>query len=437
MTHKNTLSTHEAPPRVVMIAVQGPTQSEAQTQASLLELAHLLDGLGATSHQTFVQRRSDPPGPLVLGAGKLEELRAAIEAAKQQEEDEAQGRILLVFDGELSPSQQRNLTREFDVEVLDRTQVILRIFSQRARTRTAQLEIELAEIQYESPRIRDDEALGDKQAGGGGRAAKGHTSVELRKQELRKRVAVLRDELAKADKTQQARRARREQVSRVALVGYTNAGKSSWMRVLTGSDVLVQDALFATLDTTVRALHPPSHPRIVIADTVGFLRNLPNHLLASFRSTLEEALDAQLLAVVIDGSDPEWAAHLDTTTSVLSEVGAGDLPVLHLVNKVDRITPEQRTELARALPDALFVSSRSEADVVTARKRIVEFFDAQLSEAVLRIPFTHAALRAEICANARVLSEHYDEDGGLMRVRAEQAVLERWQGRAREPLRGS
>lgn len=428
-----TKSTHEAAPRAVMIAVQPPTQTDAETQASLLELAHLLQGLGAKPHQTFLQRRSDPPGALVLGAGKLEELRSALESA--QEDEETEGRILLVFDGELTPGQQRNLAREFDVEVLDRTQVILRIFSQRARTRTAQLEIELAEIQYEAPRIRDDEALGDKQAGGGGRAAKGHTSVELRKQELRRRVSGLREELAKAEKNQSVRRARREQVRRVALVGYTNAGKSSWMRALTGSEVLVQDALFATLDTTVRALHPPSMPRIVVADTVGFLRNLPNHLLASFRSTLEEALDAQLLAIVIDGSDPEWNAHLETTTAVLEEVGAGDLPVLHVVNKVDRMTPEQRAELMQTLPDASFVSARSGADVSRVRQRIVDFLDAQLSEAELLVPFTQAALRAEICANARVVSEQFDESGGLLRVRAEQALLEKWQARIGQPVR--
>src|SRR5690606_18164747 len=305
------------------------------------------------------------------------------------------------FDGELTPGQQRNLSREFDVEVMDRTQVILRIFSQRARTRTAQLEIELAELKYEAPRLRDDEALGDKQGGGGGRAAQGNTSVELRKQELRRRLAELREEIEKAERGQAARRQRRQQVSAVALVGYTNAGKSSWMRALTGSEVLVQDALFATLDTTVRQLHPPSNPRVVVADTVGFLRNLPNHLLASFGSTLDEALDADLLMIVVDGSDPEWSAHLDTTSEVLNKVGAGEIAVLHVVNKLAQMSEEAQQLIRTRLPDALFVSSRSEQDIARVRQKIVDFFDGQLSEAEFLVPFSQAALRAEICAQAQ------------------------------------
>lgn len=425
MQQSRSFETTEAPPVALLFAVQPSQQTDHETEASLAELAHLLKGLGAVPKGTLVQRQNQAPGPLVLGAGRLEELREMLQA----EQEHSEARVLLVFDGELSPGQQRNLTREFDVEVLDRTQVILRIFSQRARTRAAQIEIELAELQYEAPRIRDDEALGDKQAGGGGRGAKGNTNVELRKQEIRKRLAFLREELRKAERAQTARRERRQQVAAIALVGYTNAGKSSWMRALTGSEVLVQDALFATLDTTVRQLHPPTQPRIVVADTVGFLRNLPNHLLASFRSTLDEALDADLLVMVIDGSDPEWEAHLETTHGVLEEVGANDIPVLFLVNKVDQMSAEVRPAIERRLPGALFVSSRSPADVTLVHHQVVQFFDSQLTEAELLIPFAQAALRAEICANARVLSETFEESGGRLRVRAEAPALERWRTR--------
>ena len=422
MHQSRSFSTHEASPSALLFAVQSPQQTEAEVAASLAELVHLLQGLGAEPRGSLVQRLNQPPGPKVLGSGKLDELREMLEV----QQEAANGKVLLVFDGELSPGQQRNLARLFQVEVLDRTQVILRIFSRRARTRTAQLEIELAELQYESPRIRDDEALGDKQAGGGGRAAKGNTSVELRKQELRKRLAELRQEIQKAERSQAARRERRGQVPAVALVGYTNAGKSSWMRALTGSTVLVQDALFATLDTTVRQLHPAAQPNIVVADTVGFLRNLPNHLLASFRSTLSEALDADLLVIVIDGSDPEWQAHLSTTREVLGKVEAQDLSVLYVVNKLDQMTAEVKATIQTTLPDALFVTSRSEADVAYVRERIVEFFDRRLSEAELLIPFHQAALRAEICATARIVSESFDETGGLLRVRADERSLSRW-----------
>lgn len=428
MNQNRSLSTQEAPPVAILFTAVPSQQTDEETKSSLAELAHLLMGLGAIPRRTLVQRQAQTPGPLVLGAGKLEELRQMLEEEQERTED----KVLLVYDGELSPGQQRNLAREFGVEVLDRTQVILRIFSQRARTRTAQIEIELAELQYEAPRVRDDEALGDKQAGGGGRAAKGNTSAELRKQEIRKRLATLREELRKAERSQSARRQRRQQVSAVALVGYTNAGKSSWMRALTGSEVLVQDALFATLDTTVRQLHPATHPRIVVADTVGFLRNLPNHLLASFRSTLDEALDADLLLIVIDGSDPDWATHLETTRGVLDEVGAGDMPVIHVVNKLDQMSPEARDHIRLFLRDALFVSSRSPQDVGLVHRKIAEFFDSRLTEAELHIPFRQAALRAEVCANAHVLSETFDETGGILRVRAEQPALARWQARLAE-----
>lgn len=427
MHQTRSFSTHEAPPVALLFTVYSSDQSEHEVKASLAELVHLLKGLGAVVPKDgiLMQRQNQPSGSTVLGSGKLEELR---EMLKYQQERQS-GKVLVVFDGELTPGQQRNLSREFDVEVMDRTQVILRIFSQRARTRTAQLEIELAELKYEAPRLRDDEALGDKQGGGGGRAAQGNTSVELRKQELRRRLAELREEIEKAERGQAARRQRRQQVSAVALVGYTNAGKSSWMRALTGSEVLVQDALFATLDTTVRQLHPPSNPRVVVADTVGFLRNLPNHLLASFGSTLDEALDADLLMIVVDGSDPEWSAHLDTTSEVLNKVGAGEIAVLHVVNKLDQMSDEAQQLIRTRLPDALFVSSRSEQDIVRVRQKIVDFFDGQLSEAEFLVPFSQAALRAEICAQARVISESYDENGGLMRVRADAPSLARWKAK--------
>lgn len=422
MNQSRSHSTHEASPHALLFAVHGPEQTEQEVEASLAELAHLLKGLGAEPGGSLVQRLKQPPGPKVLGAGKLDELSEMLEAAQYA----TTAKVLLVFDGELSPGQQRNLARLFDVEVLDRTQVILRIFSQRARTRTAQLEIELAEIQYESPRVRDDEALGDKQAGGGGRAGKGDTTVQLRKQELRKRVAELRQEIQKAERSQAARRERRGKVPTVALVGYTNAGKSSWMRALTGSTVLVQDALFATLDTTVRQLHPPTQPNIVVADTVGFLRNLPNHLLASFSSTLSEALDADALMIVIDGADPEWQAHLNTTVDVLGKSGAGDITVLHVVNKIDMMSVDDVEVLKATLPEAYYVSSRSEQDVSFVRQKVIDFFDARLTEAELTVPFSQAALRAEICANARVLSEEFDESGGRLHIRADETSLCRW-----------
>ncbi len=422
-------STHRAAPVAVLFTVQTPERSDGHVRASLDELDHLLRGLGAVPKGRLVQRQKQPVGAQVFGSGKLEELSALLQDAKDSQVGSDDAKVLLVYDGELSPGQQRHLARHFDVEVLDRTQVILRIFTARARTKTAQLEIEAASLRYETSRIIDDDALVDRQGGGGGRGGKGNTSVQLRKQELRKRLAEIRIELEQAERAAAARRERRVDTPTVALVGYTNAGKSSFMRALTGSEVLVQDALFATLDTTLRKLHPPAKPGVVVADTVGFLRDLPNHLLASFGSTLREALDAQLLLLVVDGSDEEWPAHLQTTLSVLEQVGAGEVPRLVVANKLDRMDEAARERIVSELPDALLVSSRNPADVEHVHRAIVSFFEARLSEAKLCVPFHLAALRAEILSEARVLEETFDEQGAFLTVRAEPAALARWQAR--------
>jgi GTP-binding protein HflX len=339
----------------------------------------------------------------------------------------------VVFDGELSPGQQRALGQELGVEVVDRTQVILRVFQRRARTRIAQLEIELARLQYEAARIRDDKSVLDKQAGGGGRGGRGHTGLELRKQELRRRLSALRTELEQAQRLQSNRRARREQLPRVALVGYTNAGKSSWMRALTGSNVQVENALFATLDTTVRALVPSTSPRIVVADTVGFLRNLPNHLLASFRSTLDEALDADLLLVIVDAADPHWQEQLEVTRSVLADVGSDRTAHHILLNKCDRLTQEQLADLRAKLPEALLVSSLREADTARVHQAIVSAIDVQLQPAALNIPYREGSLINSIHEAAHVLSERFDETGVSLELRAKPEFIAAWRKRLEAP----
>jgi GTP-binding protein HflX len=331
---------------------------------------------------------------------------------------------MVVFDGELSPGQQRNLDSTLEAEVFDRTEVILRIFARRARTRTARLEVELARLNYEAPRARDDSAL-DVQAGGGGRGGKGNTNLELRKQQIRKRVAQVRQELEQETTQRHTRRTRREDTPAVALVGYTNAGKSSLMRALTGADAYVEDQLFATLGTTVRAL-PDSVPRILVADTVGFIRNLPNHLLASFRTTLDEALDADLLLHVVDAADPEWRTQIEVTRAVLDEVEASHIPSIIVFNKIDRVDAESRGPLLEEYPDALYVSAHAPDDVERVRAKMVSFFEAGYTEGVLEVPFAQGHLIGEIHAQARVLSQSYTADGSVLNVRAQADLLEGW-----------
>ncbi len=419
MPNTTTTSVTTSGRKAIVVSLQTSSDHRDESLESLRELEHLLAGLDTRVIATFSQHRSEPRSSVVLGSGKLNELREAIEQGSSD------GETLVVFDGQLSPGQQRTIASELGVEVIDRTQVILRIFAQRARTHSARLEIELARLKYELPRVRD-EAVGRRQAGGGGRGAKGHTASELRKQQIRKRLTAIEAALEATGGLQATRRERRQSVSRVALVGYTNAGKSTWMRALTGAEVTVQDKLFVTLDTTVRTLHPPTVPPITIADTVGFVRNLPHELLASFRSTLAEALDAQLLLIVVDGAHASWRSQLTTTEEVLRQVGAGDTPRLVLVNKRDRMTPSDERAVSEHLPDAPRVSALVAEDVTRVWSRIGDFFATGLTRSELSVPFQCAALRAEIRRDARILEEHCDETGMHLTVLADAAHLNSW-----------
>jgi GTP-binding protein HflX len=272
----------------------------------------------------------------------------------------------------------------------------------------------MARLKYLAPRLRESGGRSERQAGRGA----GDTAVELDRRRIRDRLAELGEELAVVQQAQDQRRhARRDQL-RVALVGYTNAGKSSLMRALTGSEVLVADQLFATLDTTVRALHPASRPRVLVSDTVGFIRKLPHDLVASFRSTLDEALEASLLLYVVDAADPTCEAQLEVTMGVLREIGAQDVPSLLLLNKADRLEPARKAELLGKHPNAVVLSAHAPEDVVALRQRIIDWFEATMVEAELVIPYAKQAVVSQIYEHARVVSETFDETGRRLTLRA-------------------
>jgi GTPase len=419
----STVMTRDTPRGAVLIAVPLHSQTEHEVQVSLHELRALLSGLGISTLDRLVQRRQDGISTTVLGSGKLAELRQLLETHTPPEGEAP----FVVFDGELTPGQQRNLGEALGIEVFDRTEVILRIFARRAQTKTAKLEVELARLNYEAPRLRDDSTL-DNQEGGGGRGGRGNTNLQLRKQLIRRQVAQVRQELEKETGQRHTRRSRREETPVVALVGYTNAGKSSLMRALTGADAYVEDQLFATLGTLVRAI-PDSMPRILVADTVGFIRNLPNHLLASFRTTLDEALDADLLLHVVDAADSEWRTQMQVTRTVLAEVEASHIPTLVAFNKIDKVEAAVQAELLAEFPEALFVSAHAPADAQRVRAALVAFFEADYAEAVLEIPFSRGQLIGEIHEKARVLSQSYTADGSVLNVRARAKLLEDWRQR--------
>jgi GTP-binding protein HflX len=287
-----------------------------------------------------------------------------------------------------------------------------------------------------APRMREAaKAAGPKdraRSGTGGRSG-GESHGELDRRKIRDRIAELQKELDATDlgrKTQRARRQERQGLARVALVGYTNAGKSTLMRALTGNEVLVADKLFATLDTTVRALHPETVPRVLVSDTVGFIKNLPHGLVASFKSTLDEALEASLLAHVVDASDPGFERQLTVTHEVLDEIGASAVPRLLVFNKIDRAGDQAaqaalEASLRARYPGCIVMSAKREVDVGKLRDAIVAFFQKDLVEAELFLPWSAQNFRGEIYASCKVLEERADGDGAILRVRGEPETVRR------------
>lgn len=419
----------------VVAAVQLPNVSDIEFEASLNELRELAKTLGYKIVNTFVQKRTSFDTTGYLGIGKREEIRdyVSIESAEDESQSlDAQLPIIeaVLVDHEISPAQARNLEIEVGCEVMDRTMVILEIFHRNARSRAARAQVEIARLGYMAPRLREAAKLagpqGRQRSGAGGRGA-GESHTELDRRKIRDRIADLQQEIIVMDgerRTQRARRQERQTMASVALVGYTNAGKSTLMRALTGSEVLVANKLFATLDTTVRALSPESVPRVLVSDTVGFIKNLPHGLVASFKSTLDEALDASLLLHVIDASDPGFERQLEVTDKVLEEIEADDVPRIRVFNKIDYVgdaTAQAECEAVLRLkyPDCIVMSARRPDEVAALRQKLVDFFQQDLVEAEIFVPWSAQQLRGKIYSTCQVLSERSEDDGTFFTVRGE------------------
>lgn len=429
---------NENPRYAVVAAVQRPSVSDTEFEASLAELRDLAKTLGFKVIQTFTQKRSGFDVMAYMGTGKREEIRRFVNNETGIDDamsvDAPTGNFVIdaiLVDHEISPSQARNLEKEIGCEVMDRTMVILEIFHRNARSRAARAQVEIARLGYMAPRLREAAKLagpqGRQRSGMGGRGA-GESHTELDRRKIRDRIAELQQEILAMDaerKIQRSRRQERQGLACTALVGYTNAGKSTLMRALTGSEVLVANKLFATLDTTVRTLQPESVPRVLVSDTVGFIKNLPHDLVASFKSTLEEALDASLLLHVIDASDPGFERQLAVTDDVLDEIGANAVPRLLVFNKIDCVGDssaqvEREAMLRAQYPDCVVISARRPDDVAKLRRTIIAFFQKDLVEAELLLPWSAQQLRGELYASCEVLEERAEGEGAIFRIRGEQ-----------------
>jgi GTP-binding protein HflX len=422
--------------KAILVAVQLPGVSEEEHEGSLAELERLVHTLGFEVIAKLSQKRKAPhPGTLV-GEGKLEELSQMTKELSEQENDKhatTAPKSVVIFDSELSPSQLKNIEDATLAEVMDRTGVILEIFNRHAHTREAKLQVEIAKLAYIAPRLRASHVGADRQGGGIGAKGSGETAHELDKRRIRDRISELRRQLAQIASDQDNRRSHRSDSNRVALVGYTNAGKSSLMRALTNSEVLVADKLFATLDTTVRVLKPETVPKILVSDTVGFIKKLPHDLVASFRSTLDEAHAAKLLLFVVDASDVTFRSQLEVTKTVLAEIGADTIPSKLVLNKIDRLTAEELKLLRHEFADAIFISTLNATDVSAMHQLILSFFEKEMEAFTVEIGYERSDLVHKIRSLVRITDETHDDSGyrlSCMGAASSKKLIEDW---LREP----
>lgn len=324
---KTTNSTAVVPEKAVLIAVQRQGQTDFETREYLDELASLASTAGIIKVGQFIQKLTRPDSRTYVGSGKLEEIQQALAALEPD---------MLIFDDDLTPSQVRNLERELNMKILDRSLLILQIFSQRAQTAQAKTQVELAQYQYMYPRLTRLWTHLSKQKGGIGMRGPGEKELETDRRIVQDRIAFLKEKLRTIDKQSITRRQGRERLARVAIVGYTNAGKSTLMNLLTKSNVLAEDKLFATVDATVRKVSMEGVP-FLLTDTVGFIRKLPTHLIESFKSTLDEVREADILLHVVDINSPLFEQNMQVVKETLADIGAAGKPTLIVFNKIDEL----------------------------------------------------------------------------------------------------
>ncbi|MFT3715015.1 MAG: GTPase HflX [Gordonia sp. (in: high G+C Gram-positive bacteria)] len=411
--------------RVVLVGVW-TSGTSAEAQASMAELAALAETAGSEVLDALIQRRSKPDSATYLGSGKADELREIVVAT---------GADTVICDGELTPAQLTALEKIVKVKVIDRTALILDIFAQHATSREGKAQVSLAQMEYMLPRLRGWGESMSRQAGGRagsnggvGLRGPGETKIETDRRRIRERMAKLRKEIRgmKTARVVKRNARRRGGVPALTVVGYTNAGKSSLVNAMTGSGVLVQDALFATLDPTTRRARLADGHDVVFTDTVGFVRHLPTQLVEAFRSTLEEAVDADLLIHVVDGSDAFPGKQISAVRQVLGEVyteeGAVPPPELLVINKIDAVDATRMTALRGEYPDAVFVSARSGEGLDELFTRITDFVEEDDVDTVLQVPFARGEVMSRLHQHAHVLETEHTADGTRVRVRLPAAM---------------
>ncbi len=407
--------------RVVLVSVW-TTGTQRDAENALAELKLLAETAGSEVLEALVQRRSHPDPATFIGRGKVDELREVVIAT---------GADTVICDGELEPAQLRNLEDRVKVKVIDRTALILDIFAQHAKSAEGKAQVELAQLQYLRQRLRGwggnlSRQAGGRAAGGAGIGGRGpgETKIETDRRRIRTRISVLRKRLREMDEVRATKRQERQrnEIPSVAIVGYTNAGKSSLLNRLTGAGVLVEDALFATLDPTTRRSESVDGRIYTLTDTVGFVRHLPHDLVEAFRSTLEESVLADLLLHVVDGSDPDPEGQIRAVRIVLSEIGAADIAEQLVINKTDAADAATLAALRTQHPDALFVSARTGQGIAELKRRVEERLPRPAVEVHALVPYDRGDLINKIHTSGEIVTLEHTADGTAVTARVNRGL---------------
>ena len=419
--HETQDTTTTSPTRVFLVGVKLKDELQSDAESSLEELRRLAETAGMEVMAEIIQPRETPDPAYFIGRGKLEELEAIVSELKVE---------AVIFDNDLTPAQTRNLEKALDIVVVDRTSLILQIFAQRAQTKAAKLQVDLAQLQYALPRLtRMWTHLSRLGTGAGGTAGvsagraggvvrgPGETQLQIDRRLIHTQISRVKKALQKVEKHRRVQRKQRQEMINVSLVGYTNAGKSTLFNALTSENRLAEDKLFATLDPTTRLLDLPDNQRVLLSDTVGFLKKLPHHLVASFKATLEEVAEADLLLHVVDATHPEAESQIDAVDEVLKELGALERPTLMLFNKIDLLEAEGHIRLFRSkYPDSLAISAQNGMGLEALKDLLAERFSTQDVDMSLALSYQDGKALDYLYKHGEVFETDYQ--GESIRVKA-------------------